>query len=168
MTQTSLIHTERRRCKGSCRSIRCRLLSCRFLICRSLRCRSLRCRFPVAQKSLIIGRWCGKWPMTCQHKAPDGSSPPCTEYKLIRMWFDFMCVTSLLHVCHITHSCVSHHSFIHASFIQMKKTHALHYSCVLHKSFTCLTYSCVLHESFICLSCVLHKSFICLSCARHR
>jgi len=61
-----------------------------------------------------------------------------------------MCVTWLIHVCDVTHSCVWRDSFMCVTWL-------IH----VCDSFTCVTHSYVWHDSFTCVthSCVWHDSF---------
>jgi len=90
----------------------------------------------------------------------------------------FMCVTWLIHVCDMIHSCVWYDSFIYLPWL----IHVcdVTYSCVWHDSFMCvtwllhsddssmwvswltaqhvcdMTHSCAWHDSFMCVTWLLH------------
>ena len=74
-----------------------------------------------------------------------------------------MCVTWLIHVCDMTHSCVWHDSFMCVTWL-IHVWDMIH-SCVWHDPFMCvtwlihvcdMTHSCVWHDSFTCVTWLIH------------
>jgi len=111
----------------------------------------LSCRSISAKKPLIIGLFCGKWPVNIRH--------PMTLRQHSTMSCGIAsrrCVIWLIHTCDTTHSYVSHDSFIRVT--RLIHTCVMTHSYVWHDSFvrvSSLMYTCdpphsyVRHDSFV-------------------
>jgi len=72
----------------------------------------------------------------------------CPAY--VYVWHDsFICVTGLIHMCDMTHSCVWHDSFICVTWLIHMRVMCM---CDMIHSYVCPVYVYVWHDSFMCVT----------------